>query len=75
MIIFSRIFYSIILYVFIIWILIYTKPSLLFNTEGHPKRLGSSIDAETSIFAPAFLFPIIAFLCYYIVSYTHVFMI
>lgn len=70
----SRVFYAIMLYVLIIFALMYTKPALLFNAEGEPKKFGMTIDAETSIFAPIFLFPLIAFFCYYLMAYAHVYM-
>lgn len=68
-----RVFYAIFIYVLIIFSIMYTKPALLFTVEGEPKKFGLIIDAETSIFAPVFLFPIIAFISYYIMAYTHVY--
>ena len=70
-----RVFYAIFIYVLIIFALMYTKPALLFTVDGDPKKFGMMIDAETSIFAPVFLFPVIAFVCYYLTAYAHVYRI
>lgn len=57
-----------ILYVVAITLILVTKPSLMFRTDGAPKNWGSIIDENTSVFAPAFIFPLLAVLAYFVAT-------
>lgn len=41
----------------------------MFRIDGTPKNWGSVISDEISIFAPAFIFPLLALLCYVIATF------
>lgn len=41
------------------------KPPLMFAKDGKPKHFASTITETTSVFAPAFVFPLIGLLCYF----------
>jgi hypothetical protein len=59
---------SLLLYVFVVSILVAIRPALMFKADGSPKKWGGVIDEETSIFAPAFMIPLLAVLCYFVAS-------
>lgn len=60
-----RLFIAIILYIIIVVTLIYTKPSIMFNSQNDAKKWGLVRDENTSIFSPMIVFPIIAIISYY----------
>lgn len=59
---------ALVLYVLIVMVILLTKPSLMFRPDGSPKNWGSVIDENTSVFAPAFIFPTLAIVCYIIAT-------
>lgn len=63
---------AIVLYIQIILILLVVKPALLFDSNGNPKDFGTGLKEGKSIFAPAFVFPLIALLCYIISTWINV---
>lgn len=57
-----------VLYVIAITIILLAKPSLMFRYDGAPKNWGSIIDENTSVFAPAFVFPLLAVVAYFVAT-------
>lgn len=55
---------AIVLYVFTVIGLLWSKPSLMFRPDGSAKNWGSRIDEDVSVFAPSFMFPLLAVLIY-----------
>jgi hypothetical protein len=49
-------------------IILLTKPSVMFKQDGSPKAFGAVITEDTSIFAPAFIIPLLAFLSYFVAT-------
>lgn len=64
MIYISRIFVAVVLYMFVVLMALAFKPALMFDAAGRAKQFGVGMDQGYSVFAPAFLFPLSAFLCY-----------
>jgi hypothetical protein len=56
------------LYIITVLILVLTKPSVMFRPDGTPKAFGSMITEDTSIFAPAFVIPLLAFVSYFVAT-------
>lgn len=54
------------LYLLIIGILLITKPPFLFTADNQLKHWDIENTSETSILAPAIVFPLLALLCYYL---------
>jgi hypothetical protein len=57
-----------IIFAVVTFVLVVTKPSLMFRADGTPKHWGSVIDDTTSVFAPAFVFPALAFISYFVAT-------
>ena len=62
----SRLQMAMFFYLIIISLLIAYRPPLMFTAEKEPKTWAVENTATTSIMAPAFSFPVLAFLCYYV---------
>jgi hypothetical protein len=56
------------MYILVVSIIISTKPALMFQADGTPKKWGSVIDESTSVFALAFTLPLTAFICYFVAA-------
>lgn len=56
---------ALLLYIALIITIVAIKPPLMFTREGAPKKFGSQINETTSVFAPAFVFPLLGLLCYF----------
>lgn len=56
---------SLLLYIAVVLTIMAFKPPIMFQNSGAPKQFGSRIDETTSVFAPAFVFPLLALLCYF----------
>ena len=63
-----RLLFAIILYVLIVVTILFTKPSIMFNSKGEIKKWGLERDESTSIFSPMIVFPVIAIICYYVAA-------
>lgn len=63
---------AITIYIIIILALLALRPALLFDADGNPKPFGTGLKEGASIFAPAFSFPLIAFLAFFVSSWFHV---
>lgn len=59
---------AITLYVLIIYLIISLQPSLMFDAYGKPKDFGIGTTDGKSVLAPAFVFPILALISYFIAS-------
>lgn len=59
---------AIVLYILIVAIILFTTPSIMFNSNGDVKKWGLERDENTSIFSPMIVFPIIAMICYYLAA-------
>lgn len=59
---------AILLYLCVAIVLIAVRPPLLFDPEYRAKAFGAQNTALTSVFAPAFVFPLLAFVIYYILA-------
>lgn len=60
-----------VLYVQIVLILLIVRPALMFDSNGNPKPFGVGMKEGKSVFAPAIVFPVLAFLCYVIASFVN----
>ena len=63
-----RLLIAIVLYILIVAIILFTKPSIMFNANGDIKKWGIERDEDTSIFSPMIVFPVIAIICYYVAA-------
>ena len=61
---FARWFIAIVVYLLIISVIVYFKPSMMFESNGNIKRWGTCTDGKYSVFSPEILFPFIAILVY-----------
>lgn len=68
MIVIPRWVVSIILYFFVIALLLAGRPSLMFDADGNLKSFGVGLVDGQSPFSAAFVFPLIALLCYIFAS-------
>ena len=68
MVFIPRWLFALTLYILIIYLLITLQPSLMFDSYGKPKEFGIGSNEGKSVFAPAFVFPVLAILCYFISS-------
>jgi hypothetical protein len=59
---------ALVFYVVFVLTILATKPAMLFEQNGAPKRWGPKITDDTSPFAIAFLFPFVGILFYYIAT-------
>lgn len=59
-----RFFIAMTLYVAVVALLVFNKPALMFNSDGTPKEFGLGLDSGLSVFAPSFMFPLMALLIY-----------
>ena len=59
---------ALLLYISMVVTVLAFKPPLMFTATGAPKKFGSKINETTSIFAPAFVFPFLALVCYFCAS-------
>ena len=59
---------SLFVYFIIVFILLLIKPSLMFDSNGQMKPFGVGFEDGKSVFSPIFVFPLLAFLSYFIVS-------
>lgn len=70
MILFARWQVAILVYLVFVFCLLAFRPSLLFDPARRAKALGAENSATVSLFAPAFAFPLLAFLSYYLAALT-----
>ena len=63
-----RLLFAIILYILIVATILFTKPAIMFNSNGDVKKWGLERDENTSIFSPMIVFPLIAIICYYVAA-------
>ena len=68
MIFIPRWLFALTLYVLIIYLIITLQPAMMFDPYGKPKEFGIGVSDGKSVLAPAFVFPIIAIICYFIAS-------
>lgn len=64
----SRFKVALCLYVVLVTLVFVTRPALMFDNQGRPKRWGAQISEHVSIFAPAFALPLLGLLSYYIAT-------
>jgi hypothetical protein len=57
------------LYIAIVALLLYTKPSLMFDNDGKPKPFGVGFAQGRSVFAPSVMFPLIALILYIMIAW------
>jgi len=60
--------FAVTIYVLIIYLIITLQPAIMFDSYGKPKEFGIGSTDGKSVLAPAFVFPILALLCYFIAS-------
>lgn len=63
-----RLLFAIILYIIIVVTLIFTKPAIMFNSNGEIKKWGLERDENTSTFSLMVVLPVIAIMCYYVAA-------
>ena len=68
MIFIPRWLFALILYIMSIYLLITLQPPLMFDSYGKPKEFGIGTNDGKSVFAPSFVFPVLAIICYFIAS-------
>lgn len=59
---------TVVLYAVIIGAIVYLKPALMFDAEGNPKNFATQNSSTTTPFAPIFVFPLLAFVLYFVVA-------
>lgn len=59
---------TILLYAIVVGLLVYLKPALMFDAEGNPKQFATENTPTTTPFAPIIMFPLLAFILYFIVA-------
>lgn len=64
----SRAAIALTLYLVFVTTVIAARPALMFDRDGRPKRWGARVSDTTSVFAPAFVFPLAALLAYVLAS-------
>ncbi len=57
---------ALIIYITIIGLIVYFKPSMMFTMDGKVKSWSTQQSEETSLFSPIIVFPILALLSYYL---------
>lgn len=55
-----------IIYISVVSLLIYLKPSMMFTMDGKVKIWSTQQTEETSLFSPIIVFPVLALLSYYL---------
>lgn len=56
---------AILVYLFIVLLLLAFRPALLFQADNTSKIWAGRIDPSHSVFAPAFVFPLLGFLSFF----------
>lgn len=59
---------TILLYAIIVGIIVHFKPALMFDAEGNPKDFATENTATTTPFAPIIMFPLMAFILYFVIA-------
>ena len=57
---------ALIIYISVISLLVYLKPSMMFTMDGKVKMWSTQQTEETSLFSPIIVFPVLALLSYYL---------
>lgn len=57
---------ALIIYITVISLIIYLKPSMMFTMDGKVKMWSTQQTDETSLFSPIIVFPVLALLSYYL---------
>ena len=57
---------ALIIYISVISLLIYVKPSMMFTADGNVKTWSTQQSEESSLFSPIIVFPFLALLSYYL---------
>jgi hypothetical protein len=68
-----RWFFAIVLYIIIVLAILAIRPAFMFNEQGQLKEWSLTQSANTTIFGAQIVFPILAFLCYYLTVLIEVF--
>ncbi len=56
---------ALLVYLFIVLLLLAFRPALLFKPDSTSKTWAGRIDEHKSVFAPAFVFPLLGFLSFF----------
>jgi hypothetical protein len=64
----TRIFIALCLYTLAVGALAWARPAFLVGPDGEWKRATFDTSAQTSVFGPAVVFPVLAVLCFYIAA-------
>jgi hypothetical protein len=68
-----RWFFAILLYIILALLIIAVRPAFMFTEQGHLKDWSLTASPNSTIFGAQIIFPILAFLCYYITVWIEVF--
>ena len=67
---FVRVTGAIVLYALVCGLLVWWRPSAMFEADGRPRDFGlEQAEKNQSIFAPVVVFPAIALVSYFVVAY------
>lgn len=68
-----RWFFAILLYMVLVLLILAIRPAFMFNSQGQLKDWSVSQGPNTTIFGAQIVFPILAFLCYYLTVFVEIF--
>jgi hypothetical protein len=69
---YSKWFVALILYGLLVLLLLWIRPSMMFDANGHIKDFGTSTSATESVFSIKIMFPLIAIVSYYVAGFIEV---
>ena len=68
-----RWFFAILLYIVLVLLILAIRPAFMFNNQGQLKQWSATQGPDTTIFGAQIVFPILAFLCYYLTVLVEIF--
>lgn len=67
-----RMFVALLIYIIVVIGIVLARPALMFDSEGRPKQFGVGFSEGYSVFAPSFMFPLLAMIIYIFVIWVKV---
>lgn len=68
-----RWFFAIVLYIILVLAILAIRPALMFNDQGQLKDWSLTQGPNSTIFGAQIVFPVLAFLCYYLTVLIEIF--
>ena len=72
MILVRRIIIAVLVYIAIIGLITYLRPRIMFEEDGKVKPWGIGAEEGSSVFSPMFMFPLLALVVFFMVTWIEV---